>query len=177
MLAHTSARCRFLRGPLRDRLIFIFSAVAGFALVSAPFAVRVGVTQFAQQVFVFQLRRPTADPRDGALIGVTDRVRNMFEWGQFRYFPAPATIAVAVLVAVVGVALWQALRGGTAGRYWGVEAALVIVMLLSTRVYYYQYSVFLFPLSRFWPALLLRPSSRNGHAEEDALSYLSWPSW
>ena len=144
LLIPALAAASFAR-PLRDRLIFIFSAVAGFALVSAPFAVRAGVTQFVQQVFVFQLRRPTADPRDGALIGVTDRVRNMFEWGQFRYFPAPATIAVAVLVAVVGVALWQALRGGTAGRYWGIQVALVIVMLLSTRVYYYQYSVFLLP--------------------------------
>jgi hypothetical protein len=48
-------------------------------------------------------------------------------------------------VAVVCVALGQGLRGGSSGRYWGSQAALVIVMLLATRVYYYQYSVFLLP--------------------------------
>jgi 4-amino-4-deoxy-L-arabinose transferase-like glycosyltransferase len=153
--------------PLRDRLIFIFSALAGFAFVSAPFAARAGVTQFAKQVFVFQLWRPAADPRDGALVGVTDRARNVFDWGQFPYFPAPATIAVAALVAVVGVALWQALRGGSSGRYWGVQAALVIVMLLTTRVYYYQYSVFLLPALSILAGLLSRPR-RTTDAQEDA---------
>ena len=135
---------RFAR-PARDRLILVASALVSFGLACAPFALRSGVVPFVRQVFVFQLLRPASDPRDGAISGIRDRADNMLDWGQFAHSHAPTTAAVVALGLVLCVAVRYAVRGGPPGRYWGVQTALIAVLLLASRVYYDQYSVFLLP--------------------------------
>lgn len=135
---------RFAR-PVRDRLILVASALVSLGLACAPFALRSGVVPFVRQVFVFQLLRPASDPRDGALAGTGNRADNMLDWGQFAHTHAPATAAVVALGLVLCVAVRYAVRGGAPGRYWGVQTALIAVLLLASHVYYDQYSVFLLP--------------------------------